>query len=254
VRTSPPDAASRLFGSSGAQGARHANAREPGPRPTDVERRAISRRGPATATDRKGRHASPFCGRFSPAHGATQRVQGAQVVGDDARVTRQRMETNCPGCRVRLAAIDASAHPYMTCSPACWRRYGDLLAAQYADPERMAFHQLVVDTYAVQHPDGDDPRAIQSVGIHLMTLCLFLERGVNPALGTRLHRGMLRRPVFQQLDPPSFRGELTMHVVPLDGDPGRARATAYSWAQDVWNAWSAHHQTVCEWVGESELA
>ncbi|MCP9491734.1 MAG: DUF5946 family protein [Solirubrobacteraceae bacterium MAG38_C4-C5] len=45
------------------------------------------------------------------------------------------------------------------------------MAAQYSDPERMAFHQLIVDTYAVQHPDGDEPRAIQSVAIHLKTLC-----------------------------------------------------------------------------------
>jgi len=112
-------------------------------------------------------------------------------------------ETVCPGCRVRLPAVEAPVHPYMTCSPACWVRYGDLLAAQYANPERMAFHQLVVDTYAVQHPDGDDPRAIQSVGIHLMTLCLFLERGTDPALGTRLHRRMIDRPAFHQLKPPS---------------------------------------------------
>jgi hypothetical protein len=90
----------------------------------------------------------------------------------------------------------------MTCSPACWVRYGDLLAAQYSNPERMAFHQLVVDTYAVQHPDGDDPRAIRSVGIHLMTLCLCLERGTDPSLGTRLHRRMVDRPVFHQLEPP----------------------------------------------------
>lgn len=73
------------------------------------------------------------------------------------------------------------------------------LAAQYQDPSRMSFHQIVVDTYAVQHPDGDDPRAIQPVGIHLMTLCLFLERGTDPALGTRLHRLMVERPVFHWL-------------------------------------------------------
>jgi len=29
----------------------------------------------------------------------------------------------------------------------------------------MAFHQIVVDTYAVQHPDGDDPRANRSASI-----------------------------------------------------------------------------------------
>ncbi len=141
----------------------------------------------------------------------------------------------------------------MTCSPACWLRYGELLAVQYADPQRMAFHQLIVDTYAVQHPDGDDPRAIQSVGIHLMTLCLFLERATNPSLGTRLHRRMVDRPVFHQLKPPSSRGLLTMLDVPLEGNPDIARAASYAWADDAWRAWAAHHQTVREWVDKAGL-
>jgi uncharacterized protein DUF5946 len=141
----------------------------------------------------------------------------------------------------------------MTCSPACWARYGDLLAAQYASPERMAFHQLVVDSYAVQHPDGADRRAIQSVGIHLMTLCLFIERGTDPALGTSLHRRMIDRPAFHQLEPPTSRGHLTLLAVPVDGDPSRARVAAYAWAEDVWTAWSSHHQTVRAWVDRSVL-
>jgi len=32
---------------------------------------------------------------------------------------------------------DAPAHPYLT----SWLRYGELLAAQYSNPQRMAFHQ-----------------------------------------------------------------------------------------------------------------
>ena len=141
----------------------------------------------------------------------------------------------------------------MTCSPACWQRYSELLAAQYADPQRMAFHQLVVDAYAVQHPDGRDPRAVQSVGIHLMTLCMFLERGTDPALGTRLHRRMVDRPVFHYLQRPPSHGRLTMLSVPLGGDPAHARAASYAWAQDAWTAWAAHHQTVRAWVDESGL-
>jgi hypothetical protein len=141
----------------------------------------------------------------------------------------------------------------MTCSPACWARYGELLSAQYSDPARMAFHQLVVDTYAVQHPDGDDPRAIQSVGIHLMTLCLFLERGIDPSLGTRLHRRMVDRPVFHQLELPPSRGRLTMLDVPLIADPKMARGAAYAWAEDVWTACAAHHQTVRGWIDNSGL-
>ncbi len=161
--------------------------------------------------------------------------------------------TACPGCGVRLAVVDGQAHSYVTCSPACWERYGELLAAQYSSPERMAFHQLVVDSYAVQHPGGDDPRAIQSVGIHLMTLCLFLERGTDPSLGTRLHRRMVERPVFYQLEPPPARGRLTIMDVPLDGEPQVARGAAYAWAEDAWTAWLQHQQTVRDWVDRSGL-
>jgi hypothetical protein len=118
----------------------------------------------------------------------------------------------------------------MTCSPACWVHYGDLLAAKYSNPPRVASHQLVVDTHAVQHPDGDDPRAIQSVGIHLMTLCLFLEHGTDPSLGTRLHRRMVDRPVFHHLKPPPSRGRLTMLDVPLNDDPAQPPPPAGSYA------------------------
>lgn len=159
----------------------------------------------------------------------------------------------CPGCAVRLPGVVGPAHPYMTCSPACWMRYGELLAAQYSDPDRMSFHQLIVDSYAVQHPDGTDPRAIRSVGIHLMTLCLVLERGADPALGPRLHRQMVDRPVFHHLVPPPSRGRLTALDVPLDGDPQAVRRAVYDWAGEAWTAWSTHHDTVRQWIDGSGL-
>ena len=176
------------------------------------------------------------------------------MLGTVARVMDDSTRTDaCPGCRVRLPVLDGSTHPYMTGSPACWARYGELLSAQYGDPQRMAFHQLVVDAYAVQHPGGDDPRAIQSVGIHLMTLCMFLERGTDPSLGTRLHRRMVERPVFHRLEPPPSRGQITLLDVPLDAGPKAARDAAYDWASDVWTAWAAHHSIVRDWVDRSSI-
>jgi uncharacterized protein DUF5946 len=152
-----------------------------------------------------------------------------------------------------LAAQQEQPHPYMTGSPACWAAYGELLAAQYNDPERMRFHQLVVDTYAVQHSGGDDPRAVRSVGIHLMTLCLFLEHGTDPALGTRLHRCMVERPVFHRLRPPEQRGCLTCLDVPTSGPASTARSSVYAWAQHTWDAWAVHHDTVRGWLIVSGL-
>jgi hypothetical protein len=41
--------------------------------------------------------------------------------------------------------------------------------------------------------------------------------------------------------------------VPLNDDPEIARRAAYAWAEDVWTAWAAYHQTVQVWVGKSGL-
>jgi hypothetical protein len=115
----------------------------------------------------------------------------------------------------------------------------------------MAFHQLVVDAYAVQHPDGADPRAIRSVGIHLMTLCLFVERGMDPALGARLHRRMVEMPVFHLLAPPAARGSVTVVEMTVTGSAAAARDAAYAWASSAWSAWSGHHQTVHRWLADA---
>jgi hypothetical protein len=145
----------------------------------------------------------------------------------------------------------------MTSSPECWAAFGRLLAVQYGDSTRMAYHQLVVDAYAVQHPGAGgqdpDPRAVQSVGIHLMTLCLFLEHGADPALGTQLHRTMVERPAFHPLQAPESLGTRTVASMPLDADPATAREAAYAWARSTWSAWEEHHDTVRRWITESGL-
>ena len=137
----------------------------------------------------------------------------------------------------------------MTGSPGCWRAFGAVLAADYRSVDRMAFHQVVVDAYAAQHPGDGARRQVQSVGLHLMTLCLFLERGVDPASGPRLHRGMVRRPRFHRLDR-SGPGRLTVQHVPVDGPADVARRCAYEWASAVWDTYADGHDTVRSWLGQ----
>jgi uncharacterized protein DUF5946 len=141
-------------------------------------------------------------------------------------------------------------------SAGCWRGYGELLAVQYSDPRRMEFHQVVVDAYAVQHPGDDDPRAVQSVAIHLMTLALFLDRGVDPALGTQLHKQMVSRPTFHRLERPGAGPEstLTFQHVPLDGNVDVARERAYEWARSAWASWEPRHDVVHRWLASSGLS
>lgn len=161
-----------------------------------------------------------------------------------------RRSGRCPGCRVELPDREGPTHPYMESSPACWAAFGELIAADYTSPERMAFHQLVVDSYAAQHPGAGDPRQVQSVGLHLMTLCLFLEHDVDPAQGPALHRKMIRRPAFHRLTR-SGSGRLDVTHVPTTGPASAARQTAYEWARAVWETYEPARRVIQEWLRES---
>lgn len=157
----------------------------------------------------------------------------------------------CPGCGAVLPAANGPAHPYIRSSPACWARYGEVLAREFGDPEYFTLHQLTVDAYAVQHPGVEERRAIQSVGLHLMTLCMILEDGADPREGPKLHRRMVRRPSFEWLDPPPMDGRMTVANVLPAQSPSEHERLVRAWSGDAWQAWELHHETVRRWVRHS---
>jgi hypothetical protein len=160
--------------------------------------------------------------------------------------------STCAGCGVVLPEFVGPTHRYMTSSAACWDRFGQVLAADYSDPERMAFHQVVVDAYAAQHPGDGSRVAAQSVGLHLMTLCLFLEHGADPVHGTALHQKMIGRPDYRALTPVGAAA-LTVADMPVDGPVEVARRAAYDWGSAVWQLYAADHDTVRGWLRDCAL-
>ena len=158
-------------------------------------------------------------------------------------------ETACPGCGLELAARPgAPSHPYIGASAECWALFGDLLAREYQDPAYFRVHQLTVDTYAAQHPGVPERRSIQSVGLHLMTLCMVVEDDVDPAQGPKLHKRFVSRPVFHWLEPPQPNGRLTVADTLGANSPEEHRDAVHAWGRDVWDAWAIHHQTVRSWL------
>jgi hypothetical protein len=150
-----------------------------------------------------------------------------------------------------LPPEDGPTHPYMRSSPWCWARFGEVLAREFGDRAHFAVHQLTVDAYAVQHPGVPERRTIQSVGLHLMTLCMVLERGADPREGPRLHGLMVRRPPAEWLAPPSMAGRMTVvDVLAADGAAEHEQLVR-AWAADAWDAWSAHHGTVRRWLDQA---
>jgi hypothetical protein len=154
----------------------------------------------------------------------------------------------CPGCGLVLPQASGPTHRYIGASAACWSLYGEVLAGIYGDADRRRLLQLVVDCYAVQHPGSPGRQAAQSVAIHLMTLCLCVEHGRDPGDGPRLHKAMVERPVFTWLEPPPSRGSFTIRDVAQAPTREQYESIVWRWARDVWQVWSAHHDTVRSWL------
>jgi hypothetical protein len=161
-------------------------------------------------------------------------------------------QTTCPGCGVALPLrAGLPRHPYLGASPECWATFGELLARGYEDPAYRRMHQLTVDTYAVQHPGKPERRTIQSLALHLMTLAMVVEDGLDPRCGPELHKRMVRAGGYEWLAPPSMDGRMTVIDV-LQATTAREHdQVVRAWAEDVWDAWAGHHRTVRRWIGRS---
>lgn len=137
----------------------------------------------------------------------------------------------------------------MESSPACWAAYGEVLAREYSDPAYFQVHRLSVDAYAAQHPGHPSPQAIQSVAVHLVRLCLLLERDLPM---DRANDAMLKasgqEKQFVWLPPPPTLGAITVADVWKTESVEAHVAAVRSWAESTWAAWTSHHATVRSWI------
>jgi hypothetical protein len=146
--------------------------------------------------------------------------------------------------------IDAPTHAYVGASAGCWAIFGELSARrQYAARYDASLIQLSVDSYMVQHPGVAERRSIQSVCVHLISLCYQLEKGADGQAAIQiLKRAAARSERFVWLEPPSFAGTLTVVDVAAASDLAQEEALTRRWAQSVWTAWRDHHALIRQWA------
>lgn len=156
---------------------------------------------------------------------------------------------NCTGCGGEFPEIEGPVHRYMSSSPGCWAAYGEILAREYSDPAYFEVHRLSVDAYAVQHPGSTDRQSIQSVGLHLIRLCLFLEHGLT---AENANHAMLEAAKYKRsltwLEPPCSLGPITAANVVKANTVEEHKAIVRAWAQSSWDAWEKHHNTIRSWL------
>jgi hypothetical protein len=149
--------------------------------------------------------------------------------------------------------MEGPTHPYLESSPGCAAACGAVFACHYNDMPTFAdVYRLANDAYAVQHPGGASRRAVQSVFIHLIRLCLVFEHGLPAARANdAVLAAGLRKSEFFWLDRPPTMGKITV----ADFRPGlpaeENKALVRSWAREAWTAWSMHHVTIRRWLPEA---
>ena len=155
----------------------------------------------------------------------------------------------CMWCQGRFDDADGPTHEYMESTPGCWAAYGRVLARQYEHQSLRPIHRLAVDAYAVQHPGKPSRQSIQSVGVHLVRLCLFLEHGLTPE---RANDAMLaaakHKASYRWLEPPASLGPLTVADVEATRSLDEHSSLVKRWATQMWQVWSHHHPAVRAWV------
>lgn len=152
-------------------------------------------------------------------------------------------------CKGLFPRLEGPTHEYMQSTPGCWASYGRVLAREYEDRSLFAVHRLSVDSYAVQHPGVPSRQSIQSVGVHLVRLCLFLEHQLAPEhANDAMLAAAKQKAQYQWLEPPPSLGALTTADVEAAVDATAHERLVRTWAAQMWSVWSPHHDTVRAWA------
>jgi Family of unknown function (DUF5946) len=170
------------------------------------------------------------------------------LAGDDS-LMRHRV---CMWCRGSFIDVDGPTHDYMQSTPGCWAAFGRVLARTYEDRRYSAVHRLSVDSYAVQHPGVPSRQSIQSVGVHLVRLCCFIERGLTDEKANATMLAAARqKSTYYWLDPPPSLGPITVRDLDLAANFEEHCSVAQQWAKQMWDVWSPYHGVIRSWVDAS---
>lgn len=159
----------------------------------------------------------------------------------------------CESCKGKFPKLkNGPVHPYMDSSPGCWALYGEVLSREYSERsffEKDYIHKLTVDTYAAQHPGRESRQSINSVGYHLIRLCLILDKKISVEDTQKVMVLITQQKKnFFWLQPPKNLGEVSVINVYNAITVEKHKEIVQKWAESVWGSWHAHHATIKNWI------
>lgn len=157
----------------------------------------------------------------------------------------------CIGCGALVPDVDGPTHRYVGATAGCWAIFNAVSVRHYENPALGAVHQFLVDAYMAQHPGTPSPQSIQSVTVHLISLCLAFDHGYDPIKRIAALTFATRwRADFVWLTPPTSLGSLTILDVHDAQEIAAQIVVTQAYACAVWTAWSVYHETIRRWAAK----
>ena len=138
----------------------------------------------------------------------------------------------------------------------CLKLFEEILAREFSDYRYGRIHRLTVDAYSLQHPDKY-MRSGKSFAAHLTGMCAALESEDALTINQTVQKWMSKNPKIDKparLPNPKQRGRLTVAYVHSAADADEHVKRVREWAQDVWAAWSAHHELARRLINEASAS
>jgi hypothetical protein len=156
-----------------------------------------------------------------------------------------RAFTVCPGCGLELPDKNLDPAEHFNATGECLNTYFELTCWTLVRQDPGFIHQHAVDAYAAQH-SGERMRLITTV-FALIGLYLAVEKGFTGRQVQLAHMKIAkRRRDWPRLEPPEYRGELTVMDV-LRAEPDTEKEMMLMrWAASVWQSWEDRHERVRE--------
>jgi hypothetical protein len=147
-------------------------------------------------------------------------------------------EDRCDGCGLAIVGGADS----------CQAMFDDESVREYGDVAFAGRRRLVVDTYALQHPDRYCKSAT-SLAAHLTGVCIAIEhRAREELLNDAVQRWLSRRPELARPDVPANRGPLTVADVVAAVSVNDHRAVVERWARGTWTGYLDLQPIARAWV------
>jgi hypothetical protein len=136
----------------------------------------------------------------------------------------------------------------------CQRLFESIGLREYEDMRFARYHRIVVDVYAMQHPDRYG-RSAKSFAAHLTGLCAWID---NEATAQTVNAAVQRwlngpSPIARPAPPPGYGAVTIRDLVDADEPVGYGGALR-RWARSTWDAYASLHATALEWIATAVAA